>query len=281
MRCALTRMSKQHKTVSNLKLLCSCDFILIMNNILTETISLDSIVIKNPPSDATDPKEWKSFFETKFGPDVHVTCCTVARDNYQLVQALVARREILQRLKWRLPPGSRLDIGSLAIMANDIKVDRGIFDNIKAVVVSDIPELFKQLIVINERIKKLSLIDYQATRVFVTFETEKAQRTVLNSLSVGTKMVLKRSKFDVANSDHLFRSRDILHVNEAHEPSSIRWHDLSDRPWERTMKYVLTTYAWACGMYLVIMVVRLCHQRSAKFAAYAVAVCNGVSVQFH
>lgn len=178
-----------------------------------------------------------------------------------------------------MPPGSHLDICNLAIVAHEVKNGRGTFDKLKALVVSGVPELLTQLIATNERIKKLSLVDYHATRVFVTFETENAQRTVLNSLSVGAKMILKRSKFNVANPEHIFRSKNVLHVKEAHEPSSIRWHDLSDRPWERTMKYVLTTYAWACGMILVIMVVRLCHQKSAKFAAYAIAMCNGVSVQ--
>lgn len=237
----------------------------------------DSVVIKNPPKDATDPSEWKSFFDTKFGSNIHVTCCTIARDNNELVQALVARRQILQKLKWKLPVGSRLDIGSLAIDTHNIREKRGLFEKLKSVVIPGVPELFKQLVIINDKVKKLSIMDFPATRVFVTFETEKAQRTILQQLSVGSKSVLKHSKFPIRNTKHLFRSSHVLHIKEAAEPSTIRWHDLSDRPWERSFRYILTAYAWGCATFLAVMLIRICHQLSAKAAAYAIAICNGVS----
>jgi hypothetical protein len=237
----------------------------------------DSIVIKNPPPDATNPDEWKTFFDTNFGPDIHVTCCTVARDNYQLVQALVARRVILQKLKWKLPAGNRLDIGSLAINAHDIRERRGLFDRLKSLVVPDVPELFKELVNINNEVRKLSMMDFPATRVFITFETERAQRTVLHHLSVGSRSIMKFSELNITKPTHAFRSNIVLHVKEAPEPSTIRWHDLSDRPWERGIRFLLTSYAWLCALVLVIMFIRLCHMRSAKFAAYAIAICNGVS----
>lgn len=276
------KFDEDEQTAQDCKYKCAIVFDIIAT--LTHNIalfSLDSIVIKNPPPDATDPNEWKTFFDKKFGPDVHVTCCTIARDNYQLVQALVTRREILQRLKWKLPCGARLDVGSLAINAHDIRARRGVFGKLKAVVVSDVPELFKQLVSINDKVKQLAMLDFPATRVFITFETERAQRTILHHLSVGSRLITKFSKSHITDPNHLLRSKIALHVKEAAEPSTIRWHDLSDRPWERTIKYMLTTYAWGCATLLVVMLVRLCHQRSAKFAAYAIAICNGVSVRMH
>lgn len=49
-----------------------------------------SIIINNPPSDATDPAEWREYFKVAF--DAHVTGCTVAVDNDILVKTLVERR---------------------------------------------------------------------------------------------------------------------------------------------------------------------------------------------
>ncbi|KAL3776039.1 hypothetical protein HJC23_009665 [Cyclotella cryptica] len=226
-----------------------------------------SIVVKNPPIDAIEPDEWKDFFDTKFGPDIHVTCCTIARDNYLLVRALVLRREILQKLKWKLPPGTELDIASLAVIVNDLKEKRTALTRMKSMMTQDIPELFIQLNRINAEVKKLASVDFPVTRVFVTFETEKAQRHILRQLSVGSKAIRKCDKLNIDNPDHLFA----LHVKEAPEPSTIRWHDLSDQHWERSIRYLLTTYAWACAMIFVVFIVRLCYHRSAKFAAYAIA----------
>ena len=107
-----------------------------------------SIVIKNPTSDATNPDEWKSFFENKFA-NTHVTCCTVAKDNHALVKALVRRREILQKIKWKLPQGMSLDEASLTMIALDLEQRQTILSRIKSVVVPDITRLFKQLVRIN------------------------------------------------------------------------------------------------------------------------------------
>lgn len=239
--------------------------------------SSDSVVVKNPPPDATDPNEWKIFFNTNFGPDVHVTCCTIARDNYQLVRALVRRREILQKLKWKLPPGTPLDIGNLALIVHEMRETRSIYNKLKAMIVGDVPEMFENLLAVNAKVKNLASMDFPATRVFLTFETEKAQRHILQQLSVGSKLVSKLDMLKPRHPDHLFRNHRVLHVKEAEEPSTIRWHDLSDMPWERALRYILTAYCWGCTMILVVLIVQLCHDQSAKFAAYSIAFCNGVS----
>mmetsp|Transcript_27370 Transcript_27370/g.65782 ORF Transcript_27370/g.65782 Transcript_27370/m.65782 type:complete len:1071 (-) Transcript_27370:1369-4581(-) len=233
-----------------------------------------SIVVKNPPPDATDPEEWKAFFDANFGHGVHVTCCTVARDNYLLVRALVRRREILQRLKWKLPPGTLLDVPSLIAIVEDFERRRSLFDSVKSWVIPNVPELLKQLMSVNAQVKKMASLDYPATRIFVTFETEAAQRNILNHLSVGSRAVRKNDQLTLDDPRHLFRSKLVLSVNEAAEPSTIRWHDLSNRYIERSLKFVLTAYAWACAMVLVAFIVRICRLRSAKFAAYAIAFFN-------
>ena len=108
--------------------------------------------------------------------------------------------------------------------------------------VPDVPALFPQLRDVNNEVKGLSLLDFPAIRVFVTFETKAAQRNVLRSLTVRSKTVRKSKAFEMDNSDYLFRSGLVLNVKEPEEPSTIRWQDLSHREWDRVVKLVLTAY---------------------------------------
>lgn len=51
----------------------SSDLILLLVLLFTMAAQDYSVVIANPPNDATDPAEWKNFFADKF--DAHVTVC--------------------------------------------------------------------------------------------------------------------------------------------------------------------------------------------------------------
>eukprot|EP00546_Thalassionema_frauenfeldii_P014586 CAMPEP_0178929534 /NCGR_PEP_ID=MMETSP0786-20121207/20660_1 /TAXON_ID=186022 /ORGANISM="Thalassionema frauenfeldii, Strain CCMP 1798" /LENGTH=762 /DNA_ID=CAMNT_0020605815 /DNA_START=863 /DNA_END=3151 /DNA_ORIENTATION=- len=239
-----------------------------------------SIVISNPPSDATDPDEWKRFFDTNFGSGVHVTCCTVGNDNHHLVRALVRRREILLKLKWALPPGASLDVSALDVVAMALGPERSMVDELKALVFPDVVELINQLRKVNDSIHKLSTVDFPVTRVYVTFETEAAQRKVLDLLSVGGKAIKRKDVMKVEDERHLFRSKVVLNIKEADEPSTVRWHDLSDKFWDKFFKMLMTTYACACSMALVAFIIKLCRNKSATFAAYAIAFFNTVFPEF-
>jgi len=61
-----------------------------------------TIEIKNPPKHATNPNEWKSFFESKFN-NVHVTTCTITKNNKYLIKLLIRRRKALLDLCNSLP----------------------------------------------------------------------------------------------------------------------------------------------------------------------------------
>lgn len=66
-----------------------------------------SIVIKNPPPDATDPEEWRLFFRYNFH-GLHTTACTIAVDNDLLVRCLVKRRECMRKIEMKVEPGTSL-----------------------------------------------------------------------------------------------------------------------------------------------------------------------------
>ena len=61
----------------------------------------------HPPKDARDPTEWKQFFEKASGGG-HVTVCTIALDNEDLVRALLTRRMKLMHLEMMLPSAMKL-----------------------------------------------------------------------------------------------------------------------------------------------------------------------------
>jgi len=59
-----------------------------------------SVVVSNPPKEATDPEEWKHFFEQ--WSSKKVTCCTIVLNNQNLISALVQRRRLRRKLSQML-----------------------------------------------------------------------------------------------------------------------------------------------------------------------------------
>ena len=184
-----------------------------------------SIVITNPPTDAGDVEEWRDYFKKTFD-NIHVSCCTIAVQNEQLLKALVKRREVLHKLRKALPPGESLDKDNLEIITEDMRDERccgGFFGE---------PALYERLLALEEQIKQLLVENKPVVSVFVTFETESSQRQVLRVLQ---KQAAKRKHFD---KKYAFREDyDPLLVKEAAEPSAVRWQDLSE-----PMVVILSSY---------------------------------------
>ncbi len=178
-----------------------------------------SIVILNPPSDAGDPVEWRDYFMKKFD-NLHVTCCTVAVHNENLVKALVQRRELLQKIRKALPPDElSLDKNDLKIVVEDIREERG------CTVCKGLPEYYDKLLKLEETIKELVVDDKAVASVFVTFEYESSQQRVVNALN-------QDARTDEEHRKYPFREGyEPLKVKRASEPSAVRWQDLSESRW--------------------------------------------------
>ena len=125
-----------------------------------------SIAIENPPKDATEPEEWKEFFESRFGG--HMTCCTVTVDNGLLVKALAERREVLLGIEEKLKEGAAVNALSLSEKSAKIEHRRRCFGRFKSHLSPGIPELAGRLSVLNARIQGLVQQKYRATHVFCT-----------------------------------------------------------------------------------------------------------------
>ena len=72
----------------------------------------------------------------------------------------------------------------------------------------DVRAKYERYLQCKDKIRELSELQYEATDVFVTFETEAAQRKVLKELSVG-KLTLARNKSRSLASYCKFRGTEI------------------------------------------------------------------------
>lgn len=180
-----------------------------------QTASDYSIVIKNPPSDAADAGEWKEFFHKTFG--VYVSMCTVAMDNIPLIEKLVERRELQQGIKTKMGPSVSLEFDNLKNLASEERSKRGIIRKTIAKIRRGVPEIVKRIETLEDEIRELASKEVNTKMVFVTFETEAAQRKVLS---------IMKSKQGLTKK-YCFRG-EFLDVAEPPEPSSVRWKNLDD-----------------------------------------------------
>jgi hypothetical protein len=174
------------------------------------TASDYSIVVTNPPNDATNPEEWKDFF-SQFGKH-EVVYVTVALDNDGLIQALSERRALLQQASFKRIEKT-INLEQLQEISKSLAHTNKL--------------LYKKLKRMNETCRELLQQSYPASAVFVTFQTEECQRRVLKALSVGSIYVATNDSSHIEDPNHDFRGKLVLDVEEAVEQSAIRWKDLN------------------------------------------------------
>ena len=216
-----------------------------------------SIVVYNPPLDATAPQEWKEFFE-QFGAVVYVT---VALDNETLVDALVKRRALLQKAGYKLPGFE----------------DKVPLQEFPANLRDEHPLMYRNFQKAQAKCHNLLLgKDYDATSIFVTFETELAQRKALEALMV--------SKVAIATNDATaltalpeslkFRGTLVLDITEADEPSVIRWKDLNETIPLRIIQRVATGSITVAMIYFGFRAVEYAFSVDVQIAAFTIAILN-------
>jgi hypothetical protein len=196
-----------------------------------------SIVIHDPPPDATNCDEWKDFF-MQFGA---VAAVTVAIDNSKLLKALGKERSLRR--------GARRD--QVDLKSHDAETKSDQLDQDEVVKAPETPAEAKSggclsvLAGTGDRayylaqLKKNKLevgaaivegVQYKAQRVFVTFDTEEAQRKCLAKCQVGTIPAIFNCT-SCFSSPPIFRQGEdgkgqILSISEAVEPSEVIWENL-------------------------------------------------------
>ena len=213
---------------------------------------LDSVVVKNPPPDAVDPEEWRQFFD-QFAAS-QVTVVTVALDNEDLVRRMVDRRVFQNQLRMKLPTGIDLEDKTAVraavgeIIRNQAEIEKGCFGRLLDCAVIPLLNVFNialsvdkladKIDILTDEIKELQERKFNATEVYITFESEEGQRTALAALTVG-KVNILMNRTGAVSQGNLFQGR-ILKVKEPEEPNAIRWMDLSASTMKKMILRVVT-----------------------------------------
>jgi hypothetical protein len=147
-------------------------------------------------------------------------------DNDDLMNLLIQRRRLLAKIDSMLPFGESLDYTSVDGLEEIVRLCPSVAGWKKILCCSsDAYGLYKRVKALDKKIDKRSKKPHFVSKVFVTFETEQAQRKVLRTL-----LVPSRGDSEAWLEDHWKLDGRILKVGEPDEPESIRWFDLSDQP---------------------------------------------------
>ena len=182
-----------------------------------QTLQDYSVVVNNPPRDASDSDEWYDFF-SRFGS---VRLVTIAKDNRRLVDVLVEKQLLLRKL-------------------DDLSKNPSCCGSSVATIETKIRSLDK---VLEEAFKR----NYEVLRVYVTFDLEEQQRLCLNELEVPNVHHL-RGFVDVKMRTK-FRSQHVLDVVESPEFDNIHWQNLGITYWQRMQ---LLALSWMLSIALLI-----------------------------
>jgi len=205
-----------------------------------QTVADYSLIVTNPPNDAIDPDIWRNYFNTWEDNGKGVTCCTVKLNNHELLNVLVELKVLQKKLSLLIP--SEIDIDDESAVNNIIRTSDEhvshksflslLFSNWVIKPTSQlfgisIPpiEMVKRINDLKKEIIDLETIEYKATSIYVTFETEKGLRDALNALKV-EKFHAYFQKKNKEIEQHLFRGETLLYVKPSYEPESICWINL-------------------------------------------------------
>jgi hypothetical protein len=182
-----------------------------------QTASDYSIKVTNVPPTATDPQEWKDYFDqfTDTPERDGVTFVSIAIDNAELLYKLVERRKLLRTLRRKFPKVDHCDADAI----HRAKLDEPPPSWWSRWCCCGGSSSWDALAQLDDTIRTLLRRDYAAVAVFVIFESERAQRNALHCLSTG-RLQLWNNHADLDR----FR-RGTLHVRERVTEESL-WEDV-------------------------------------------------------
>ena len=141
----------------------------------------------------------------------------------------------------------------------------------------DVAALYNRLIVRKAEVKGLSQLDYPTTSIFLTFETEKAQRDVLATLSVSKSDALRNNTKALKDEKHLFRGKHVLEIIEPEEPSTIRWSNLNTEFVKSVRATCITTVLTFLAIVLSGWIIKATDDaRGYVYTSIVIAVLNTV-----
>jgi len=220
-----------------------------------------TVRIEDPSPDATDPDVWRDFFEKKLGLG-QVRAVTVSRKNGTLIELLADRRRIRQQLEFHFDEKEKYTEGDTIRPAGGLK---GFLQGLG--VGCDFSywalKMHEVNMAIMRQLARKSI--RKAAKVYVTFNTEKAQRRCLNEMTDGiintafdkdmTSWLTGRRvhpRFFWINADG---SPNQLAVVEAPEPSDVIWKNQSVPLWVRAVEQAIGFGLCALVVFLAALVI--------------------------
>jgi len=242
-------------------------------DIAEQTAQDYSIVVNDPDDDAYDPDEWENFFK-QWGQVAYVT---VGLDNGPLLEALVERRFLIKTLNEECESNAQFqELTDISLGQPLHEVDWKTKLMQAAGLKRDLIYYRNRYITCCAKIEELEKATFKATKVYVIFETEDAQRACLSDLTTGQVQAF----FECAKGmqpEHLFRGDNVLNVNEAEEAEEVLWQFIHIPPWRRFLEFFVTFAITLVWLMLTALVIKAAMSLSTTLAAILVSVFNGVS----
>lgn len=223
-----------------------------------QTASDYSVKVNNPPPDATNPHEWRQFFN-QYACDQGkgVVLVTIALNNANLIRALVQRRRNLKALSNLLPLGTDMTDRPTLLNLVVLSENSWLATLTCGLLQPNIRQLWDAIQLGEDQIRAFSQQDFQAVAVFATFETERAQRNALHALTTGRIHVWRNQRDPTTVGDD-----GMMQVFEAIH--SRRLWDLTSGQQERTIR--LTNTLDDSPSTVGLLMFRNCHVLSVKEA---------------
>lgn len=180
-----------------------------------------SVEVTDPNADADDPDEWRAYFE-QFGPVQYIS---ITRKNNVLMDNILIRHKMGRDYKQLLHEAQFPELfGSCC--SSEQRHNRKI-----RALESEIKAQDELLIDMYDSV-------YDVCRVYVTFNTEEAQRACKSALEVANiDAILDRGEI---KQEFKFRGANVLNIAEPVEPGGVLWHNMEIPNLTRNINTVFT-----------------------------------------
>jgi hypothetical protein len=246
-----------------------------------------SIIVNDPDADAVDPDEWQKFFSV-YG---HVTYVTVCKNDGPLVQALARKRLILKQIQYEGLKNISIEdletssIDRLSTIEQQDDTSRQLLDEPQLEpwklelqrfgLFRDLRYWFEQLNHVKAEIEMLKIETGKAVKVFVTFEKEEGQRKCLEALTEGLIPAITELSTKITD-DKKFRGTNVLHVEEAPEPTDVFYHFLHVDMVTQLKEQLLTYFASFSVIALMASIIVALAESSPGAAAVFISLSNAI-----
>jgi len=203
-----------------------------------------------------------------------VVYCTVALENNNLIAVLAKRRALLQSARFKLRDATAVDSDddneTMQRLPESFQDEHPL---LHASLQKAQFECQKLLALIMEKNDGDDNQVYPVSSVFITFETEAEQRHALSQLTTSRMNIVTNDTAAIL-ATHAFRGNLVLDVEEAKEPSAIRWEDLDTPLLIRVLQRICTGAVTIVLIWVGFIAVKRSFAFNVNFAAFLIAILN-------